>query len=352
MLKKLFVVLAVLCSGALVFAAWEAMLFFNRASGEVGRDVFFEVRQGESIRSVAQRLEQEGLTGSAFRFWLFMRLSGKTVRMGEYSLKGSMLPADILNHLASGRSYLHTLTVQEGLNIYEIAGLYEAKGFGTRDEFLKWCRDRDFIREVLGEDLPSLEGYLFPETYSLSKNTGPKKLIQNMVEQFKSVYGQVQADNRVGFNRHEAVIMASIIEKETGAPEERPVISSVYHNRLRKPMRLHADPTVLYGIWVDTGEYKYNLTRKDLRTPNSYNTYMKSGLPAGPIANPGKEALRAALQPAETPYFYFVSRNDGTHVFSVDYKSHQEAVRKYQLDRRQREGKSWRDLNKGGSARN
>jgi UPF0755 protein len=166
-----------------------------------------------------------------------------------------------------------------------------------------------------------------------------------MVKRFLFVFGEVLPQSHVqGWTRHQIVTLASIIEKETGAPEERPLISSVFHNRLLKKMRLQTDPTVIYGKAEKSGKIEINITRADLLTPSRYNTYVIPALPPGPIANPGKEALLAAVNPAASGYLFFVSQNDGTHVFSEDYSAHNRAVQKFQLDRKAREGKSWRDL--------
>ena len=168
-----------------------------------------------------------------------------------------------------------------------------------------------------------------------------------MVNKFKEVYEQVGVKSSLqGWSRHQIVTLASIVEKETGAPQERPLIAAVFHNRLRIGMMLQTDPTIIYGKAMETGSIEINITRADLTRQTEYNTYTFKGLPPGPIANPGREALLAAVRPATTKYLFFVSHNDGTHEFSEDYKAHQKAVQKYQLDPKAREGKSWRDLNK------
>ena len=350
MMKKILIVLAVLLSSTVVFVAWETIVFLNSSPGQSSDVLYFDVERGDSAKHVAERLEDLGLVSSSLRFWIFTRLRGKHIRMGEYALSKKMFPGEVLKVIISGRSVERSITVQEGKNIYEIASLFEKGGFGTKEKFLKLCHEKQLITRLIGRSLPSLEGYLFPDTYRLNKFTGAKQLIEKMVTKYKSVYRDIQRSNETELSEHELVILASIIEKETGAAVERPIISSVYHNRLKKPMRLYADPTVLYGIWVQTGEYKKNLTKKDLRAKTAYNTYVSAGLPLGPIANPGKMSLLAAMRPQATDYFYFVSRNDGTHVFSTDYKSHLRAVRRFQLNRRAREGKSWRDLNKRTAA--
>ena len=203
------------------------------------------------------------------------------------------------------------------------------------------CANRKFIFSLLKEDLPSLEGYLFPETYHITKYTDERTLIQQMVKRFLQVYSEVIKKGKtsnpiIPLKRHQIVTLASIIEKETGASQERPLISSVFYNRLEKKMLLQTDPTVLYGILDETKEMKKNITRKDLETPTRYNTYTNKGLPYGPIANPGRESLLAALQPAQSHYLFFVSRNDGTHYFSEKYQDHQQKVQQYQVHSRGR----------------
>lgn len=323
-------------------------LFLNERPEKDGREVVFELRAG-SFASVARELEQQGLITDSFKFKILARILGETskVRVGEYALRTDMTPSEILRVIVSGKSIQHPLTVVEGANMFDVASLVEQKGFGTRKEFLALCKNPEFLRAVLGEPLSSCEGYLFPETYGITKFMTEKEIIQQMLARFLENYAKIEsAVAGVGLNRHQLVTFASIVEKETGAPDERPIISSVYHNRLRKGMRLQADPTVLYGKWIATGNLLLSITREDLVTPNGYNTYMKTGLPTGPIANPGFEALRASVYPAQSEFLYFVSKNNGTHVFSRDYEAHNRAVQSFQQNAKAREGKSWRDLKK------
>jgi UPF0755 protein len=191
---------------------------------------------------------------------------------------------------------------------------------------------------------PTLEGYLYPDTYFFNKTISPEDMTRQMVRKFFSVWSK-EFDTRatqLGMTRHQVVTLASIVEKETGAPNERPMISSVFHNRLKKHMRLQSDPTTIYGIWK---RYKGNIHKRDLLESTPYNTYTVAALPVGPISNPGVEAIRAALHPAESPYLFFVSHNDGTHEFTKTFGEHTAAVKRFQLDPKAREGKSWRDLN-------
>jgi UPF0755 protein len=323
--------------------------FLRSRPDEVGHEVVYEVLPRKSFSAISRDLESKGLIKSAMLFNIYARAVGERsrVKVGEYLLKTNMTPSEIMRIITSGKSIARSITVTEGLSIYEIGDLFEKQGLGSAESFVKLVRDRQFVKALLGEERDSLEGYLFPETYMVTKYTDSKAIIQNMVKRFMIVFGGVSAQAQLpGWSRHEVVTLASIIEKETGAPQERSLISSVFHNRLQKKMRLQTDPTVIYGKAEATGKVEINITRSDLVTPTRYNTYVISGLPPGPISNPGRESLLAALRPEASQYLFFVSQNDGTHVFTKDYKDHQAAVAKFQLDRKAREGKSWRDLKK------
>lgn len=345
-----FGLVAVLVIGGV--AGITAYRFLYEPASESDEVAVFEVRPGDSFKSAAKRLEDAGLVVSADKLSLLARITSQSgkMRIGEYAIRRNMTPKEVLGIITSGRSIEYVVTIQEGFNRFEIADALERqKIVANKQEFLDLTQDKAFIKELLGEDLASLEGYLFPETYHVTKFTGARGLVKMMVDRFKAKFGELEADkawNQKRMSRHELVTLASIIEKETGAPEERPVISSVFHNRLRLNMRLQTDPTVVYGIWEKTGQWNRNITRNDLLTPNRYNTYSFTGLPYGPIANAGFEALKYAGAPAQSEFLFFVSRNDGTHIFSKDYGQHQKAVVQYQLDRKAREGKSWRDLQK------
>jgi UPF0755 protein len=345
-----FVILAIAAgTGVVVYR------FLHEPASDSEAVVPFEVGPGETFKVVAKKLEQEGLVTDARKFELFARVSGRggRVLVGEYAIRRNMRPVEVLGIISSGKSIKHIVTIPEGYNIFEIAELLERQGIAKREEFLSLVKDRALIKELLGQDEPSLEGYLFPETYHITKFTSARAFVRLMVERFMQNFAKLQAMpgwNSTRLSRHQLVTLASIVEKETGAPEERPVISSVFHNRLRLNMRLQTDPTVIYGIWEQSGEWNRNISREDLVTPTKYNTYTFFGLPAGPISNPGFEALTAAGGPARTEFLFFVSRNDGTHVFSRDYNQHRNAVSQFQLDRAAREGKSWRDLKSRESA--
>lgn len=345
--------------GLLVFGVVGVVLvavqFVFTAPGQRSETVIFTVEPGQSLREVSEKLYQAKMTSSPTQFRWFAKLTGfgRKVKVGEYALNRGMTPKSVLEVLASGKSILYPFTVREGESKYEIADLVQAKGIAKKDEFLNLTRDPDLIRTLLPSNPPviNLEGYLYPETYYYTRFTSARDLIAMMVARFQSVYQREIAPlNQKNWSREQIVVLASMIEKETGAPEERPMISSVFHNRLEKRMRLQSDPTILYGILDASGSVKANITREDILRPTPYNTYTRFGLPVGPIGNPGVEALKAALKPQSSNYLYFVSRNDGTHVFSKTYAEHNENVKKYQLDPKARAGKSWRDLKTRGKA--
>jgi UPF0755 protein len=326
--------------------------FLNSPASDSNEEIVYEVVPGKTFARVSKELESQKIISNSALFNLFARLRGQSSKMkvGEYLFRPNMRPLEVLEVLTSGKSIGRNFTVSEGLNIYEIAELVASTGISTRDEFLQLTQDPQFVQSLLGEAHPSLEGYLYPETYQVTKYTELKTLVRSMVQKFLHVYASVEPTAKaMGWSRHQVVTLASIIEKETGAPEERPLISSIFHNRLSKGMMLQTDPTVLYAKMLKTKNPEISITRLDLMMDDDYNTYKRKGLPPGPIANPGSEALRAAVNPAKSEYLFFVSQNNGTHIFSKDYSDHQKAVMRFQLDPKARDGKSWRDLKKSKS---
>ena len=336
----------------LAFAGVETFRFLSAGPGKPEETVVFTIPNGVSFRHVAEDLESKGLIISAFRMRVLAKLSGQSsqVKHGEYALNRAMSPQEILSVLISGKSILYPITFPEGSNIYEMAAILNAKGIYKGEDFLKMVRDRKVAQDLLGVDVSSLEGYLFPETYNVTRFTPLRELLANMVQNFKTNYASLEAEAKAknvaapGLSRHEIVTLASVVEKETGAPEERPMIASVFFNRLQKNMKLQSDPTILYSFWVETGTYKQNITKEDILHPSHYNTYVVPRLPFGPISNPGREALGAVMMPASSTNLYFVSRNDGTHIFTRTYEEHLKAVNSFQLDAKARDGKSWRQL--------
>ncbi|MEA2060278.1 MAG: endolytic transglycosylase MltG [Thermodesulfobacteriota bacterium] len=319
-------------------AAWKLIKYTQTPLNNTRADIpspqwtSFSIKPGESLFQISKNLEKQEIITSCVMFRIYARIKGqaKKIKAGEYRLSSAMPPRAVLDKIVNGRVATYRLTIPEGLNIKGIARLVERAGFGTQEMFQAAAHDKTLVQDM-GISADSCEGYLFPETYFFPKHTPTESIIRHMVHRFTTVFTK-QWENRaekLGFNRHEIVTLASIIEKETGTASERPIISSVFHNRLKKGMRLESDPTVIYGI----PDFNGNITRKDLETKTPYNTYKINGLPPGPIAGPGKMALRAALFPADTEYLFFVSKKDTTHKFSKTFKAHNKAVRKYQLNR-------------------
>lgn len=290
------------------------------------------VEPGTPLAAIARQLEQRGVIDSARNFTLLARWQGHATRLqaGEYLFAEAAVPDEILRRLVVGDVRLYRVTFPEGLTMVETAARFSDAGLGSAESVLSLFRDPHLVRQ---NNIPadSLEGYLFPETYTLRSDTTAPQLVAAMLAQSRAHLSPelLEAAGEHGLNRHQLVILASIIQKEAGDDQEMPLISAVFHNRLQRGMRLQADPTVIYGIAGFDG----NLTRKHLATPSPYNTYQLQGLPAGPIANPGEMALRAAAAPAAVNYLYFVARGDGTHQFSTTLAQHNRAVRRFQLGR-------------------
>ena len=288
------------------------------------------VQSGQGFKALSTLLYQKGMILHPVKFRLFARIKGydKRIKAGEYMLSSAMTPKKILETMVDGKVYLHRLTIPEGYNLRQIAQAVETAGFASEADFLKAATDPDLVH-AKGIDARTFEGYLFPDTYYFPRSATPENIISAMVKQFWSVFKPEWKEQAktLGMTIHQVITLASIIEKETAVADERPIISSVFHNRLKRNMRLESDPTVIYGM----GDYNGNITRKDLESPTQYNTYTIKGLPPGPISNTGAKAIEAALFPADTKFLYFVSRNDRTHHFSTNFKDHNRAVRKYQL---------------------
>ncbi len=313
---------------ALIFAVffWLAD-YANRPGPEGPGEAVVLIPRGASFTAIASILADKGVIEEDIRFQLLALLHGKAdrIRAGEFVLQRGVKPLEVLEQLDRAKVLQHPVTIAEGLQVEEIAAVFAAGGWCRQQEFLDVAGDADFLRALGLGDVDTLEGYLYPDTYYLTRipAVDARKIISMMVGRFFEVW---QSLDTGGADRHETVILASIVEKETADPAERPRIASVFRNRLDKGMRLQSDPTVIYGIVGFTGD----ITRKDLRRPTPYNTYVIKGLPAGPICNPGKEAMAAVLQPAAEGYLYFVSRNDGTHHFSKTLGEHNRAVNTYQ----------------------
>jgi UPF0755 protein len=292
-------------------------------------EVVFRVEPGASLGSIARQLEAAGLVRHARTLAWTARLLGQggALRSGEYALSAAQSPIAILSRLASGRTITYRVVVPEGFTAEQIGARLEAAGLAEAAAFAAAVRDPELIAS-LGIQAASLEGYLFPETYLLPRGLPPEEVVRVMVGHFLEVWREIEPlAVAQGLSQHEVVTLASIVEKETGVPQERELVAAVFRNRLLRRMRLESDPTVIYGIQGFDG----NLRRKDLENEqNPYNTYRIPALPPGPIASPGEASLRAVLTPASSNYLYFVARNDGTHVFSSTFREHARAVERFQ----------------------
>lgn len=292
----------------------------------------FSVERGASLSTIARELERAGLIRSAPAFRALARLRGLDARLraGEYELSASRPAGEVLDILARGQVRLHEVVIPEGVTAAGVARRLEDAGLADASRFLEIALDPASASR-LGVEGPTLEGYLFPDTYRVARGLPAREVTGILVDAFLRTWSELEDEaQRQGLSMREVATLASIIEKETAVPEERPLIAAVYRNRLEQGMLLQSDPTVIYGITRFDG----NLKRAHLEDDsNPYNTYRMPGLPPGPIANPGKGALRAALDPADTDYLFFVSRNDGTHIFSRTYPEHRRAVNRFQRNR-------------------
>jgi UPF0755 protein len=313
------------------------------------RKIEFDLIRGMHPHEVAMALEKEGIVRSgALFYWVGKFTQGWTgIKAADYELSPSMSPNQIFKVFKSGIGIQHSLLIREGDNIYQVAQSFEDQKIMDKKSALKLLKSPELISSLglQAEGISTLEGYLFPNTYFFDKRETPLNLIKRMVDSFlRSWSPEYEARSKeLGLSRLQVVILASMVEKETGASFERPMIASVFFNRLKKKMRLQSDPTTIYGIWE---QYSGNLHRSDLLHPTDYNTYTVPSLPLGPISNPNPESIKAVLFPAESDFLYFVSKNDGTHVFSKTYGEHNDHVKATQLNAKAREGKSWRDLKK------
>lgn len=310
-----------------------------------GESIVFEVKRGDTFGKINGRLSQKGIISSAKVFHRYAQINDTMTkfRAGNFEIKQGSTMLDVFNTLLKGQALTEKISIPEGKNLFEIAKIFEAKKVVKADEFIKLAKSQSFT-EKLGIPGERMEGYLYPDTYNLNENMSADQLIRVMFNTFKTKTKAVNFSTApLGLTKHQVIILASMVEKETGAGHERPIIAGVFINRLKKRMRLQSDPTTIYGIYEN---FNGNLRKKHLLEKTPYNTYKVSGLPVGPIANPGLESIRSVLNPKEHKYLYFVSQNDGTHIFSTNYRDHRKAVEEYQKNPKNRRGKSWRDLKK------
>jgi UPF0755 protein len=295
-----------------------------------GKEIIVAIPKGASLSQVGALLQEKGVISSKliFKIVAFIRGEQHKIKAGDYALKTGSDAGEVLDTLISGKTLMLSVTIPEGYDLFQVADIMHQNGILSKDEFLRLAQDPLFIKE-LGLQATTLEGFLFPDTYFFrySEKSDGKLLIKRMVQRFQGIYDKniraIAEEN--GWTMNQVVTLASLIEKEAKASEHA-MVSAVFHNRIRQNMKLQSDPTVIYGI-KPMGS---RITREDLNKKHPYNTYQNFGLPPGPIANPGKESLVAAVNPAVVDYIYFVARNDGSHQFSNNLKEHNKWVNLYQ----------------------
>ena len=337
----LFLLLLV-AAGAAAFMYWRINEPYR---GYQGAEQFVELPQGTGSLSIGDRLVAAGVIRdrAVYRVALWWNGQGRHLQAGDYRFDRAMTPFEVIDKIARGDVYVVNVTFPEGLTIVEMAKIFESHSLGPASSFVQASRDPAPIRE-LDPAAKDLEGYLFPETYALPRHTDAAKLVRLMALRFEHVFTPElrQAAAARSLTIRQAVTLASIVEKETARPDERPIVAAVYSNRLRIGIPLQCDPTVIYAL-LRAGSYTGNLKHDDLAFDSPYNTYRYPGLPPGPIASPGRSSLAAAVHPAAADFLYFVSRNDGSHEFARTLDEHNRNVQKYQVqyfrEKRLREGR-------------
>lgn len=338
----IFIVLLLVVGGSIGgyfgYKVWQEKQFLTVPPETPGKDIVFRVEPGQPFLVIAKNLQKSQLITDVRRFLKLARQSGKTasIRAGVFKLNTGWIPAQVLSELTTSAGIMKKASIREGLTWWQTADRIQGAGLGTVDEFSKAVMDPELLARY-GVEAETAEGYLFPETYLLTPPTGDQSwaMAELMLKEFfknaRKVWPEGLPDWKA-LNR--AVIIASIVEKETGDRSERRRISGVFHNRLRKRMLIQSDPTIIYGLGPS---FDGNLRKSHLRDKkNIYNTYAHAGLPPGPICSPGLESLKAAISPEQHEYLYFVAKGDGTHHFSKTLREHNNAVIKYQLRRNRR----------------
>jgi UPF0755 protein len=297
--------------------------------------VVVEVPPGTGPRTLSRLLAEAGVVSDESLLYLYIRREGlgPKLRAGEFEFTGTLTPAQALEQIVSGQEKLHRFTVPEGLRTDEILPLLASSDLKLDlGRLERWASNRSFLADI-GVPAGSIEGFLFPDTYTFARGVSEKTVLTKMVSHALEEYRRLDARRKPGvrLDMLEIFTLASIVEKETGAPEERPRISCVFHNRLARGIKLQTDPTILYSMRL-RGVYSNNIRRADRDTPHPYNTYTVKGLPPGPIASPGAAALEAALNPIDCDDLFFVSRNDGTHIFCPTLECHEAAVKQWQVE--------------------
>jgi peptidoglycan lytic transglycosylase G len=333
MRRLILVVVAVAALAAAVAGVYYARVD-EKYQGYSGSERFVEIAPGTGSRAIGKALVDAGVVRDEWTFRLAVFLTGtqRELKAGEYRFTTPASAKDVARKLARGDVFLRPITFPEGLSLKEMASIYQSRGLGTSAAFLAAARNTSAVK-ALDPAARDLEGYLFPDTYNVPRKMSADALVHKMAQAFLRVYGEtVQKEVEArGGNLREVVTLASIVEKEAAQPDERPIIAAVYQNRLRIGMGLQCDPTVIYAL-EKAGRYTGNLTKADLKLDSPYNTYKYAGLPPGPIASPGRASLEAAARPAAVDYLYFVSRNDGSHVFATTLAEHNRNVKQWQVE--------------------
>ncbi|BCS32725.1 aminodeoxychorismate lyase [Luteitalea sp. TBR-22] len=326
----LLLVLLLVALGAGLWVRQRVTAPFAGFSGEQ----FIEIPQGESTAGIGRRLVEAGVIRDPLTFRLAVRTfaRGRSLKAGEYRFEGASTPAEVIERLAKGDVYLVSLTFPEGLTAQEMAVLFGQSGLGSADAFVEASRDPSLIAEV-DPQADTLEGYLFPDTYSLPRRISARAMVGRMVKRFTTVFDDDlrRQARATGLTVRQIMSIAALVEKETARAEERPLVAAVYRNRFRIGMPMQADPTVIYAL-KRAGKWNGNIRKGDLMFDSPYNTYRYPGLPPGPIASPGRAAIEATISPAKVDYLYFVSRNDGSHAFASTLPEHNRNVQKWQVE--------------------
>jgi UPF0755 protein len=329
-LAVLFLLLAAAAIAGYVY--FQQQLNIPHASATAGQ--VFEIPPGIGVRRVIKLLHERDVIRNDNLALAYIAISGnrRGLKAGEYRFDKPMTIPEVIGKLARGEIYFHRFTVPEGLTVAEIGKVWEAQGFGKAAEFAQAASDAgSLVQDLEGNGKPSLEGYLFPETYSFPSRITARKAIETMVGRFRSVIDQLEKKNpseNWPLTVRETLILASLVEEEARVDEERELIASVFINRIKKNALLQCDPTVVYAL-ERANKYRGSLLSADLQFDSPYNTYRYPGLPPGPISNPGRRSLEAAAKPASTAYYFFVRTTEGRHTFSETFAAHNRAVAAY-----------------------
>lgn len=329
-MRRLFLIAGVLVVGLGLMGAWVWACLYLPYQGFVVPGVYVDIPRGASRRAIAGLLASQGVVRNRWVFEaLSRRESRRTLQAGEYFFSHPETAPEVFETIAAGRVFVKELVIPEGYSMFDIADLVAREGFTSREDFLAAARDPSPVRD-LAPNARSAEGFLFPATYGFPRHPTGQQMVDTMVKRFRQEWTTIAAEPSDPPERplEQTLTLASLVERETPKPEERPLVAGVFTNRLEKKMPLQCDPTVVYALEL-AGQYSGTLDARDLPFESPYNTYRHIGLPPGPIANPGEASLRAALAPAKTDYFYFVANTEGGHFFSSTLAEHNRNVVKY-----------------------